>query len=96
MTKYKIECPNCGHEFTKERIVLFEKNKKEIKEKTKVEELAPCVKELIKQLSTRTIEIKDIEKITVITADKEQPLRQKKNPGMAIEVTIIPGLEPHK
>ncbi len=91
-----MKCPRCKKDFTKECVVLVEKNRKEIKEKETMEELAPKIQDLIAQLSTRTIDIKDIEKITVITADKEQPLRQKKNPGMAIEVTIIPGLEPHK
>ena len=91
MPTYKIKCPKCKEEFTKERIILFEKNKKEIQDEAKVKELAPSVTKLIEQISPETIKIK---KITIIEADREQQLQQTNNPGMSLEVTIVPGLEP--
>jgi hypothetical protein len=90
MSTYKITCPACKQKFTRERIILIEKNRKKI-EKEKVKELAPTVQELIALFSPEPI---PIDKITVITADREQQLQQPNNPGMSLEVTIVPGLEP--
>jgi|MudIll2142460700_1097286.scaffolds.fasta_scaffold2007861_1 uncharacterized Zn finger protein (UPF0148 family) len=90
MPTYKIKCPKCKEEFTKESIILLQKNKKEVEE-AKLKDLAPKVQDLIAQISKKTINIK---KITVITADREQQLQQTNNPGMSLEVTIVPGLEP--
>jgi hypothetical protein len=55
--------------------------------------LAPSVRELAKQITDVTIP--DIQKITLIVADKEKLLQQiDNNKTMELEVHIVPNLQP--